>query len=421
MSFLDKINPFLKLSPDEMLDQWLITIENRRDKAHMNWKKKSSAMFYWARDWATPQEIEKLELILDAGAQIDRTTVPRKARYYYGQHFFENSRPLLDAVLSVSGRGAEILMARGATPTSDTFSTLTHIAWSFREAGSSGRGVNASFDFQDAAIAMVKKGDTFNHWYQERGKMSTMSGQRNTRTTALTEVFYACRQANKFDFKAFLDGEQVARGLQPGHPPLKDWFAVHGQIHQRSVDLCLRETIAGEVDRVENESFHRIDELLAIGADPSATYQISRSQEPIDLVGLAILEHKNHYAEKLLNAGAKVNWDACNTMIAKALSYTIKPGADDSVSFERARWKIFELLKVVCKFEMPDWNRPFTFHPPSGVSFSAAQVASWPTTLGEMVDYCGGGLRAELEGIYMTHHVDPIHSQGPGPSAGRRL
>lgn len=64
MSFLQKLNPFHRATPDEQLVAWILSLEERREKAEKVWQKQNRLTPYLAHEWATPKALDRLVLIL---------------------------------------------------------------------------------------------------------------------------------------------------------------------------------------------------------------------------------------------------------------------------------------------------------------------------------------------------------------------
>ena len=72
MVLLQKLNPFYRATPDEQLAQWGVDLENRRERSERKWRTENSIAPYLSRECATPRDIEKIALILEAGADVDQ-------------------------------------------------------------------------------------------------------------------------------------------------------------------------------------------------------------------------------------------------------------------------------------------------------------------------------------------------------------
>lgn len=419
MSIFQKLNLFRRPDPDELLADWIRKLEDRCARDARKWHRSGTGTHYFVREWASERDLEQLALILDLGPDLARVRVlpgRKKDEHWAAMDYPE--RPVLDAVLGVSGRGAEMLLKSGARATQSTLKTLFDLAVNHRVDGSRNHYERKArdhhlFSFRSVALELIKSPGV--NWYfrYQQGQ-----GRYRYASTAVAVELALGRESPSFT--QHLETEQARRGWQVGHPPLEEWFSHKGKVDMHSVQAHLSECAEQSTEYLLGQRQSVVSELLSLGADPGGRMISSHAHRHERMVDYLVRERDYPMLDQLLAAGAQVDWVVCEHKISDLLRLAITPQgiqASDDTSWRHTRWKIMELLRTACKYDMPENDRPFQFKAPEKARWSQAQEASWPRTWGALFDYLGEGSRAEIEHIHMTHCAPKAQAQ----QTGRRL
>ena len=430
MSLLQKLNPFHRATPDEQLVSWIVGVEDRREKAEKVWRKENNLGPYLAHEWAQPRDLEKLALILEVGVDLDRVMPARRGAKENFAPSHHQERPLLDAMLEVSAQGAKLLIQHGAKPTQNTVDRLARLAIDYTQTHTNGKltlgYLNArlpdpAFDYQDIALDLIKVEGL--QWYGTH--QCAGSGRRRLISTAnaLRQAFSSSKA--EVSFHTALEEEQARRGWQVGHPPMAQWIAWPGRPASSSeATSALARTVEEEEILFHPERLDRIQELLDLGADPTIKQRDfwKRKEEPVSLIGLTILDRDWQAMDKLAKAGASIDWEVCDSMVAKWITRYVTPrngGGNSGESLtddaKTLRWRIGDLLKSIGKHEPIDWQRPFPLNLPEGLRTRLPKNETPPKTWGELIEFCGEELRAEIEQVGLrglTPQAQATQNQG---------
>lgn len=404
MSLLRKLNPFYRATPDEQLAQWVVDLETRREKAERKWRTENSMAPYLSREWATPGDIEKLTLILEAGADVDQQMAERNSKPGTSLSEHYPVRTMLDAVLFVSSKGAQLMMQHGAKPKQNTVTVLSNIALDYCQTHTNGKvglgHLNArlpdpAFEYQDIALDLIKVEGL--HWYHTHQCDGSGRNSMISSMAALRKAFFKSR--SDIHFQEALEQEQAKRGWMIGHPPMAQWIARPGRaVQANDATRMLAETIEQKDDLLYSERIARIQELIDLGADPNTKIDDfwRRDEVKTSLIGVSILDRDWAVVHLLSKAGASINWDVCDRMASKWIARALITLNTDSSDAKDTRWRIGDLLRAVGQCEIIDWERPFPYYKETGTSL-LHRNATWPATWGAVVEMCGGQLREEIE------------------------